>query len=79
MSGEQTEIALSEVSLHIREQDSSTVIQTDEKNLKEAIEDLERRMIAAALERLENNKSEAARDLGISRSSLISKVKQYGL
>ena len=50
-----------------------------EGNLKEAIENLERNMILAALERLEWNKSEAARVLGISRSSLISKVQQYNL
>jgi len=48
-------------------------------SLKKAIEDLERRMIQDALIRLEGNKSSAAKELGISRSSLISKVQEYGL
>ncbi len=47
--------------------------------LKDAIEDLERRMIAAGLERTGGNKSQLAKELGISRSSLIIKVQQYGL
>ncbi len=47
--------------------------------LKKAIEQLERRMIAAALERLGGNKSGAAKELGISRSSLIAKVQEYNL
>ena len=47
--------------------------------LKDAVEDLERRMIAAALGRTGGNKSQVAKDLGISRSSLILKVQQYGL
>ncbi|MCB0311201.1 MAG: sigma-54-dependent Fis family transcriptional regulator [Bdellovibrionales bacterium] len=47
--------------------------------LSEAVEQIERQMISAALKRLNGNKSEAARELGISRSSLISKAQAYGL
>lgn len=48
-------------------------------SLKEAIIELEQRMIQQALERSAGNKSEAARELGISRSNLIAKVKEYGI
>jgi len=44
-----------------------------------AIEKIEREMILATLQRLSWNKSEAARELGISRSSLIAKVQAYNL
>lgn len=47
--------------------------------LKEQIETLEREMILAALKKAAWNKSTAAKDLGMSRSSLIAKAKQYGL
>lgn len=50
-----------------------------EGQLKDAVENLERAMIRSALEQNGNNKSVAAKNLGISRSSLISKVKLYGL
>ncbi len=50
-----------------------------EGKLKDALESLEANMIEAALERNAWNKSEAARELGISRSSLISKVATYNL
>ena len=48
-------------------------------SLKIAIEDLERKMIEKALKDNEWNKSNAAKQLGISRSSLISKVQLFGL
>ncbi len=48
-------------------------------SLDSALSKVESQMILAALQRLDWNKSEAARELGISRSSLISKVQQYGL
>jgi len=48
-------------------------------NLKQAIEMLEKQMIRDALQRLGGNKSTAAKELGISRSSLIAKVQEYGI
>lgn len=48
-------------------------------NLKEAVENLEKNLILDALTQCDWNKSEAARELGISRSNLIAKVKNYGL
>ena len=47
--------------------------------LKDALEELERRMIEDGLERTRWNKSRLARELGISRAGLIMKVEKYGL
>jgi two-component system response regulator HupR/HoxA len=47
--------------------------------LKEILDKVERDMIEQALKRCEGNKSEAARQLGISRSNLIAKAQEYGL
>jgi DNA-binding NtrC family response regulator len=47
--------------------------------LKDILENLERELIAAALKRCDGNKSEAARQLGISRSNLIAKAQSFGL
>ncbi|MBX7136737.1 MAG: sigma-54 dependent transcriptional regulator [Oligoflexia bacterium] len=44
-----------------------------------AVQDLEKKMLLSTLTRLAWNKSEAARELGISRSSLIAKVQAFGL
>jgi transcriptional regulator with PAS, ATPase and Fis domain len=47
--------------------------------LSDAVETLERDMIAQGLARTKNNKSKLARELGISRSNLILKIQKYGL
>jgi transcriptional regulator with PAS, ATPase and Fis domain len=47
--------------------------------LKEAVETLEREMIHQGLIRTHWNKSQLAKELGISRSNLIAKVERYGL
>jgi two-component system response regulator AtoC len=47
--------------------------------LREAVADLERRMIVRALARAGGNRSEAARQLGIGRPLLYAKMEQYGL
>jgi Nif-specific regulatory protein len=49
------------------------------RSLKEAVEDLERRMIAAALQESRHNQQQAARTLGLSRQGLIKKMKRYGM
>ncbi len=48
-------------------------------SLKLAVESLEKQMIKEALQRQNGNKTNAAKELGISRSNLISKVQVYGL
>ena len=45
----------------------------------ETLEDLERRAIEGALEQFGDNLSDAARRLGIGRSTLYRKIEQYGL
>jgi Nif-specific regulatory protein len=47
--------------------------------IRDAVAELERRMIRGALERTGGNKTEAARLLGISRESLRQKLRLYGL
>jgi transcriptional regulator of acetoin/glycerol metabolism len=41
--------------------------------------DMERNLIRSALEKLEGNQTEAAKKLGISRSTLWRKMKEYGI
>jgi two-component system, NtrC family, response regulator HupR/HoxA len=51
----------------------------DGTNLHEAVEQLERDLIHQGLIRTHWNKSQLAKELGISRSNLILKVERYGL
>lgn len=46
-------------------------------NLKQAVEQLEKKMIGEALKRHEGNKSRAAEDLGLSRVGLRAKLRRY--
>jgi DNA-binding NtrC family response regulator len=48
-------------------------------SLKDAIEELEREMIADALATTRNNQQQAARRLGLSRQGLINKMKRYAI
>ena len=48
-------------------------------NLKTAVQNLEEEMIRDAMQRLENNKSRVARTLGISRQSLLEKIRRLRL
>jgi DNA-binding NtrC family response regulator len=47
--------------------------------LRDAIAQLEKRMILEALERTKNNRSEAARQLGIGRPQLYAKMEEHGI
>lgn len=57
----------------------SAALETQGKALKDILEQVEREMIQKTLAQCEGNKSEAARQLGISRSNLIAKTQEYGL
>jgi DNA-binding NtrC family response regulator len=48
-------------------------------SLKEQVEACERGLVARALDGTGGNQSEAARRLGVSRVTLIDKMKKYGL
>jgi two-component system response regulator HupR/HoxA len=80
MAGGVDEIEPSHLSTHVRDgalapRKAGGVV----GSLKVAVEELERAMIASALEQTGGNKSEAARILGIARSNLIAKAQSYGL
>jgi len=85
LSGDASEITASLLSPEIRRgsilSDSTTTSELSTTNvlLKDALQELEKKMIEESLTRLKGNKSESARELGISRSNLIAKVKEYGL
>jgi len=51
----------------------------EDLNLPEAVEDLERKMIAAALRKHGGNISRAARDLGVTRRGLQLKLGRYAM
>ncbi|MCB5268656.1 MAG: sigma 54-interacting transcriptional regulator [Candidatus Cloacimonetes bacterium] len=52
---------------------------SSKKNLKEAVEELERKMITSCMERYAWNQTQAARELGLSRQGLIKKLQRYNL
>jgi DNA-binding NtrC family response regulator len=81
MSGKETLITRECLSPAVAARDSSgaAVSFAHDKPLKEVLTGVEREMIAQALERCAGNKSEAARQLGISRSNLIAKSQEYGI
>ncbi len=43
------------------------------------LRDMEREVIRSTLEKTGNNKSQAARKLGVARQTLLNKIKEYGL
>ncbi|MCX6627894.1 MAG: hypothetical protein NTW28_09725 [Candidatus Solibacter sp.] len=49
------------------------------QSLKNAVVELEQRMIAASLKETRNNQQQAARLLGLSRQGLINKMKRYSI
>ncbi|MEW6257354.1 MAG: sigma 54-interacting transcriptional regulator [Pseudomonadota bacterium] len=55
------------------------VLDADTGDLAGAVERLERRMIADALSRAGGNRLDAARSLGLSRSTLYAKMQRYGM
>ena len=73
-----TRSCLSPSILNVSEAGEGPAVERDGR-LKEALEALEREMIIAALERSKGNKSEAARQLGVSRSNLIAKAQSFGM
>ncbi len=49
------------------------------RSLKNAVEELERRLVAEALQRCRGNQVQAAKLMGLSRQGLIKKIARYGL
>ena len=48
-------------------------------SLKEAIQNLEKKLLIEHLQKQRGNKTKAAKSLGISRTSILSKVREYNL
>lgn len=67
-----------EVHRHLEHSRTIDLLST-KKNLKEAVEELERKMIASCMERYAWNQTQAARELGLSRQGLIKKLQRYNL
>jgi DNA-binding NtrC family response regulator len=65
------------VSLH--HFDAAPAPKANSRNLKSAVEELERKLIRDALQETGNNQQQAARLLGLSRQGLINKMKRYSL
>lgn len=67
-----------EVRRYIENQKTISIL-SGHKTLKEAMEELERKMIQDAMEAFDWNQTQAAKELGISRQGLIQKLKRYNL
>ncbi len=82
LCGEVEEVTADMLSVRVREAEAPPKERVDTRMLtgplKDAVESLERDMIREGLIRTRWNKSRLAKDLGISRSSLIAKVQAYG-
>ena len=54
-------------------------VPTEGLTLQKAIEQMERQMVAHALEVAKGNRSQAARDLGLTRQGLLNKINRYNI
>jgi transcriptional regulator with PAS, ATPase and Fis domain len=81
MSGKETLITRESLSPTVAgiEAPLPRILASQERALKEVLDQVEREMIEQTIARCEGNKSEAARRLGIARSNLITKCREYGL
>lgn len=81
LSGEETILTPELLSPRIRETTEKAKVQGTRLSgkLKDAIEELERGMIREGLRRTGWNKSQLAKQLGISRAGLLMKIEKYGL
>jgi transcriptional regulator with PAS, ATPase and Fis domain len=60
-------------------ENAEAVDMLDTVTLKDAVEDLERKMILKSLEMRGWNQTQASKDLGLSRQGLIKKMKRYAI
>ncbi|MEZ4460438.1 MAG: sigma-54 dependent transcriptional regulator [bacterium] len=79
LSGEDKVIEDTYIQLSSKSRNSFADMATANLTLPDAVEALERHMILEVLKRTNWNKSQAARDLGVSRRNLIRKVADFGL
>jgi DNA-binding NtrC family response regulator len=79
LGGEVIDLASLESLSHPRSSRASAPGATHLLTLRDAIAQLEKRMILEALERAKGNRSEAARQLGIGRPQLYAKMDEHGI
>jgi DNA-binding NtrC family response regulator len=85
MSAKEGTITVECLSPHLIGEDATGAIANQivdtklERSLKESLNQLERDIIIRTLEQCDGNKSETARRLGIARSNLIVKCREYGI
>ena len=72
-------IGAADLSEPIRGRGDGTLAFTPGRSLKQAVAELEKRLILEALERSQHNQQRAAIALGVSRQGLIKKIKRYAL
>ena len=65
--------------LHFMENMRMLDMLDNKQTLKEAIEELERKMIVKCMEECDWNQTQAAKELGLSRQGLIKKLARYNL
>ncbi|MDY0151192.1 MAG: sigma 54-interacting transcriptional regulator [Candidatus Cloacimonas sp.] len=61
------------------EQNRTINMLSNRKTLKDAIEELERKMISQTMDKFQWNQTQAAKELGLSRQGLIKKLQRYNL
>lgn len=79
LSGDDDLIDKDAIQLRVRERDLFDEVELSSMSMPDAIEQLERRMILEGLQRTGWNKTQTAKDLGVSRRNLIRKVATYEL
>ena len=77
LTAEGRKVSKDDIPLEIAEQDSSSLSLDNGSDL--SMVEAEKKGILKALERTKGNKSLAAKELGISRNTLLNKIKRYGL
>lgn len=80
LAGEGNDIEAKYLSDRIRHSDqSSTVRIMAPKTIPEAIERMEREMVTKALRQTNGNRSQAAKNIGLTRQGLLNKIKRYNI
>ncbi|MDY0299780.1 MAG: sigma 54-interacting transcriptional regulator [Candidatus Cloacimonadaceae bacterium] len=69
----------SEEVFRFKEHNKTIDLLSRKKNLKDAVEELEREMILTCMVKYDWNQTQAAKDLGLSRQGLIKKLQRYNL
>ncbi len=72
-------IAPQELPQHLLSEDVRAMKRSDDDGEGFTLRDMEREVIKSTLEKTGNNRSQAAKKLGVARQTLLNKIKEYGL